>query len=158
MKGILLDAGGGTGRVAQSLKGMAQLVVIADLSLGMLQQANQKGGLETLGSSIEKLPFPAESFDRVLMVDALHHVYSQKETSLELWRVLKPGGRLVIEEPDIRKVSVKLIAFAEKLAMMRSHFLSPPEIARLFSFSDAESRIEIGGYNAWIIVTKNPAD
>jgi len=44
------------------------------------------------------------SFDRVLMVDALHHVVNQAETICELYRVLKPGGRLVIEEPDLRNL------------------------------------------------------
>ena len=59
------------------------------------------------------------------MVDALHHVIHQGQTAREMYRVLKPGGRIVIEEPDIRKFGVKLIAVAEKLLLMRSHFLSP---------------------------------
>jgi len=35
-------------------------------------------------------------------------------------RVLAPGGRLVIEEPDVERTPVRLIALAEKLALMRS--------------------------------------
>ena len=49
-----------------------------------------------------------------------------------MFRVLKPGGLLVIEEPDIRTFGVKLIAIAEKLLLMRSHFLAPEEITNLF--------------------------
>ncbi len=57
------------------------------------------------------------------MVNALHHVCNQQETVNELWRTLQPGGRIVIEEPDVRTFAVKLFALGEKLALMRSHFL-----------------------------------
>lgn len=48
-------------------------------------------------------------------------------------RVLKPGGRLVIEEPDINRFPVKLIALGEKLALMGSHFYSPQQISYLLA-------------------------
>lgn len=150
--GILLDAGGGTGRVAEALRPHIGSVIVADVSRGMLAQARQKD-LAAASAETERLPFPDESFDRVLMVDALHHVVHQGETVCELYRVLKRGGRLVIEEPDLRTFSVKLIAIAEKLALMRSHFLSPPQIAALFPF-EAQARIESEEHTAWVIVEK----
>lgn len=152
--GSLLDAGGGTGRIAQTLHGQAGMIVVADLSLKMLEQAHGKEGLRLACSHSERLPFPEASFDRVIMVDALHHVFHQQQTADEFWRVLKPGGRLVIEEPDIRVWSVKLIAAFEKLALMRSHFLSPPQIAALFLHRLAKVSIDTKGYNAWVSVEK----
>jgi SAM-dependent methyltransferase len=144
--GALLDAGGGTGRVAQFM--------VADLSCKMLSEARQKDGLRPVCSHAEKLPFPDEAFARILMVDALHHVIDQRGTVDELWRTLQPGGRLVIEEPDLRLFGVKLLALAEKLALMRSHFLSPPSIAKLFHYPNARVRIEPGSFNAWVIAEK----
>ena len=88
------------------------------------------------------------------MVDALHHVASQVTTAQELWRILKPGGRMVIEEPNIQVFGVKLIALAEKLALMRSHFLSQTQIAGLFQSPDARVRVEDGGSTIWIVVEK----
>ncbi len=153
--GALLDAGGGTGRISQFLTGMAGDIVVADLSCKMLLEASRKDGLRPVCSHIEKLPFPDASFERIIMVDALHHVCSQRDTAAELWRVLKPGGRMVIEEPDVRRWSVKLLALAEKLALMRSHFYSPPRIARLFQpYPQARTRIEADQFNAWVVIEK----
>ncbi len=153
--GALLDAGGGTGRIAQFMNGKAYPVVVADLSCKMLGEARQKDGLNPVCSQTEKLPFLNECFARVIMVDAFHHVCDQSETVDELWRILQPGGRLIIEEPDVRTFAVKLIAVGEKLALMRSHFLSPPRIADLFDFPNARVRLETGQHTAWIIVEKN---
>ena len=152
--GALLDAGGGTGRVTQSFKGLASSLVVVDLSSKMLVHASEKGGLDPVCSYTERLPFPNQYFERVVMVDALHHVCNQRKTIKEMWRVLKPGGRLVIEEPDIQHFSVKLVALAEKLALMRSLFLAPKEIEAHFVYPDANLRVEREGYNAWIIVDK----
>lgn len=154
--GLLLDAGGGTGRVAQFMTGKAACVILADLSMEMLAQADGKGMLLRVCTHTEGFPFPEASFARVIMVDALHHVCDQPQTAREIWRILQPGGILVIEEPDLRTFTVKLVALGEKLALMRSHFLAPEAIAALFDDSTAQVQIKSDpdGFNAWVIVKK----
>jgi ubiquinone/menaquinone biosynthesis C-methylase UbiE len=154
--GILLDAGGGTGRIAELLKPPLGKVVVADISLGMLQQAKMKDGLQVVGAASEALPFPDNCFDAVVMVDALHHVEQQGRTAADLYRVVRQGGVIVIEEPDIRRPVVKVIALLEKLALMRSHFLAPHDIASLFRLPGARVRLEWEGFNAWVVVEKIP--
>ena len=70
-------------------------------------------------------------------MDALHHVTDYRETAQELWRLLKPGGLIVIEEPDIRSISTKVMAAIEKLALMSSHFKSPQQVADEFDDTNA---------------------
>ncbi len=157
--GTLLDVGGGTGRLAQLFTTQAEQVVVADFSLEMLQQTLAKGDLLPTQTASENLSFPTEQFDRILMVDALHHVIDHQETATELWRVLKPGGRIVIEEPDFRTFGVKLLAIAEKIMGMHSHFLDPQKIAALFDAFVAQTQIvkNDDSFNVWIIITKpNP--
>lgn len=151
IQGRLLDVGGGTGRVASALHNLVDEVVITDISMGMLRET-LRSTLQPTGCASEHLPFPDDSFERVILVDALHHVLDQAATAGEMLRVLKPGGLLVIEEPDIRTFGVKLIALAEKLLMMRSHFLSPDRIRSLFPSSNA--RIITEDASAWIVVEK----
>ena len=153
--GTLLDAGGGTGRIAQALSNLVHDIIVVDASMGMLRQAGEKDGLLLTCAQTETLPFPEKSFDRVIMVDALHHVNNHQKTAHELWRVLKSGGRIVIEEPNITKLTVRVVALLEKLALMRSHFLSPPRIARLFRESGAKIMIHEKDYTAWIIINKD---
>jgi ubiquinone/menaquinone biosynthesis C-methylase UbiE len=152
--GVLLDAGGGTGRVSQFIQEKSDLIVVADPSIRMLRQANKKDGLRPVCSQAEQIPFSSEMFDRVIMVDALHHVADQARVAAEFWRVLKLGGRIVIEEPDIRSLGVKLIAVGEKILLMRSRFLSPAQIAALFTAADARVRIVSENNTAWIVIDK----
>lgn len=150
----LLDAGGGTGRVSGYLQDQVGSVVLTDISMGMLREAAEKDGLQPACALTEKMPFAADFFDCVLLVDALHHVIDQAETARELWRIVKPGGRIVIQEPDIRTFPVKLIAIGEKLALMRSHFLAPQAIGDLFPFEGADVDVHSEALNAWVVVKK----
>ena len=154
ISGQVLDAGGGTGRICQALQANDTSFVIADESMGMLKQTLGKDSLAPVCTRTECLPFADGFFERIIMVDALHHVLNSRQTAAELWRVLKSGGKLVIEEPDIRTTAVKLVALAEKLLLMRSHFLSASAIQGLFPGPQARTRIEQDAYTVWVIIDK----
>jgi ubiquinone/menaquinone biosynthesis C-methylase UbiE len=154
--GWVLDAAGGTGRVSQQFNTMVGKLVVCDLSQKMLNQAQEKGNLMPVRSHIERLPFPDETFERILVVDSVHHFCNQQEAISDMIRVLKPGGRLVVEEPDIRHYAVKFVAMAEKLLFMRSHFYTPEQIKTMFtSFNVNISMEHDGRFTAWIIVDKS---
>lgn len=152
--GRLLDAGGGTGRVSRALRPYVDEVVVSDLSLGMLRQAAAKDGLVPIRAHAERLPFPDASFARILVVDALHHFCNQEDAIADLLRVLAPGGRLVIEEPDYTRLVVKVVAVAEKLAFMRSRFLTPDAIAELVRSTGRDASVSRDDrFRAWIVAT-----
>ena len=151
---FVLDLGGGTGRVAAAIKPLVQSVVVGDSALGMLKAAQLKD-VAVLMTASEFLPAPGQSFDRVIMVDAFHHLADQQLTLKEMWRVLNPGGMIVIEEPDISNFWVKWIAVGEKVLLMRSHFLRPEKIAQMAKqFDEASVTIKKAKGVAWIIITK----
>jgi demethylmenaquinone methyltransferase/2-methoxy-6-polyprenyl-1,4-benzoquinol methylase len=152
--GWLLDAGGGTGRVSSHFCTLVSGLVVSDLSHRMLAKAREKD-IRPVQAHAEQLPFEDGFFDRVLVVDALHHFCSQQESLSDLLRVLKPGGRLVIEEPDFTHKGVKVLALIEKILLMRSHFQTPEEIHQLVMSSSVSAHIERDHrYTAWIIADK----
>ena len=156
--GRLLDAGGGTARVSAPLRPLVGDLVVSDLSKRMLAKARRKGGLLPVRAHAERLPFPDGSFDRVLVVDALHHFCDQREAIADLVRVLKPGGRLVIEELDIARFPIKLVALAEKIALMGSRFYPPEEIRAMIDARGAPARVvSRRGLAAWIVADKPAA-
>jgi ubiquinone/menaquinone biosynthesis C-methylase UbiE len=154
VEGRLLDAAGGTGRIAANLVGNARSLTVADASPGMLHQAKSKTGLQTVAAQIEALPFPPACFDRVVMVDAFHHLADQQRGLEEMWRTLAPGGRVVIEEPDIAVFAVKLIALVERALLMRSRFRPAGDIAAGLDRLGGEARIVRQDHAYWVIGVK----
>jgi len=154
VSGRLLDVGGGTGRVAQTLRHQVGQAIILDKSAGMVQQATRKG-LTAVRGKVEALPFPDDSFSRILVVDAFHHFRNQSGAAQELVRVLSPQGRLLIEEPNVKRWAVKVVALAEKIALMRSHFSGLKGAAKLFEEWGGKiisSKEE--GFYFWLVVEK----
>jgi ubiquinone/menaquinone biosynthesis C-methylase UbiE len=152
--GWVLDAGGGTGRVSAVLRPMTERIVVADLSRRMLGQARGRG-LEAVLADTGRLPFADETFERVLVVDALHHFVRQQQSLRELVRVLRPGGRLLVEELDLRRFPVKLAALGERLLGMKSCFRSPEVFAGMLLAEGLSVHIERdGSWAVWIIADK----
>lgn len=154
----LLDVGGGTGRVVSQFLSITPRAIIVDSAIKMLQQAKEKD-LSAVNAHSEMLPFCDGAFDRIIMVDAFHHVSDQRQTFGEIWRTLAPGGRLVIEEPDIQHWVVKLIALGEKLLLMRSQFKKPTQIMMMCDFEDVFHKGLVSDKGiAWVIMDKNSLD
>lgn len=150
----LLDVGGGTGRVSQHFRGDVAQVCVVDLSVKMLREALAKGGLCAGVGAAERLPFRDGAFERIIAVDSFHHFRDHRRAAQELLRVLAPGGRLVIEEPDVRRFAVKLVALGETLALMRSHFYPPYALVRFFTAPGLQLTLHESNPNFWLVVDK----
>ena len=153
--GRILDTGGGTGRVSYPFLSQAGGVVVADASFPMLRAAEQKGRFLLVRSLAESLPFCDGSFERILVVDALHHFQDARKSIGELSRVLGRGGRLVIEEPDLRRWPVKAVALAERLLLMKSRFFPPPSILDMLGRCGLSARMAASDrFRVWIAAEK----
>ena len=151
---LVLDVGGGTGRVSGTF-GDHLDVVLCDPTPGMLREAQGKG-LHVCACVAEHLPFRDGSYPRIILVDTFHHVADHHLAAAELVRVLQPGGRLVVEEPDIRQRVVKVVALLERLLGVRSRFFSLADMHHIFTQRGGEVTFsESGpGTNVRLIVTR----
>ena len=126
----VLDLGGGTGRIAQFFIGKVRRVVVADPSEAMVAACLKKR-LECLVASGDKLPFSEGVFDKVLVIDALHHIKNKNASLGEIRRVLIVGGNLIIEEFNPDNFWGKLVVLMEKIFKFDSEFLMPGAIKNL---------------------------
>jgi demethylmenaquinone methyltransferase/2-methoxy-6-polyprenyl-1,4-benzoquinol methylase len=105
---VVLDLAGGTGDLAAQLAsrvGETGTVFVADINRSMLEVGRERledrglvGNLRYVQADAEGLPFEDDRFDCVTMAFGLRNV-THKERALEsIWRVLKPGGRLLVLE------------------------------------------------------------
>ncbi|MCX4692768.1 class I SAM-dependent methyltransferase [Streptomyces sp. NBC_01408] len=101
--GITVDLGTGTGRVAERLAGPRRRVIAVDRSRKMLELARHKlpaAHAVALRADVRELPLEDASVDAVVCSGVLHHLPQWPAAVEEAARVLKPGGKLLVREPN----------------------------------------------------------
>jgi demethylmenaquinone methyltransferase/2-methoxy-6-polyprenyl-1,4-benzoquinol methylase len=95
----ILDVAAGTGTSSAAFARPGVTVVALDFSRGMIEEGRRRQPkLEFVEGDAEKLPFGDDEFDAVTISFGLRNVEHPKVALAEMYRVLKPGGRLVICE------------------------------------------------------------
>jgi len=138
----VIDVGTGTGLVAReavALVGDPGLVTGVDPSPGMVEHAKVPAGVRLLAGSAEGLPAPDDAADFVSMGYALRHIGDLAPAFAEMFRVLRPGGRvclLEITSPEgaVGRTLLKayLRGFVPAIAAVVSRHRDTPELMRYY--------------------------
>lgn len=104
----VLDIAGGTGDLASHLAkrvGKEGKIYLADINASMLEigkdRLTDKGiivNIEYVQADAENLPFPDNHFNCITIAFGLRNVTHKEAALAEMYRTLKPGGRLIILE------------------------------------------------------------
>ncbi len=99
---IVLDAAGGNSPL-QYIIASKNIVLNVDLNQDHLGEAERSFGHLSQAKNVfhevgdlRKLRFPRDFFTRIMCVSALEHIESPEKVVAELWRVLSPGGKLIV--------------------------------------------------------------
>lgn len=101
LRDSLIDIGAGFGRHTKIYAPLFNKCLLVDPAKNLLIQAQESlvgfSNLTFRVGNVEKLPVESESFQTALMVRVLHHLEKPEEAFKEIFRVLEPGGFLILE-------------------------------------------------------------
>jgi SAM-dependent methyltransferase len=108
----LLDVGAGGGRHAFEAMKRGAVTVALDYSAADLKDVAGTSGAMLVAGEITwdeyagvtnanalDLPFPDDTFDRVITSEVLEHIWDDERALTEMIRVLRPGGRIAVTVP-----------------------------------------------------------
>jgi len=140
----VLDIAAGTGTSAAAIAKSGAEVVALDFSPGMLKEGRKRHpNLTFVEGDAESLPFPPKSFDAVTISFGLRNVNNPQLALGEMYRVLKPGGRVVICEfshPDRAVIKGSYKAYLKYVM---------PAVAKLTSSHPDAYTYLMDSINAW---------
>lgn len=137
---VVADLGAGEGTLAQLLAQRAKQVIAVDLSPKMVEfgqalaKENGLANLEYRLGDIETPPIDDTTLDLAILSQALHHAEHPQRAVDAAFRMLKPGGRLII-------LDLLQHQFEEARELYADHWLG-------FSESDLAMMLEKAGFSS----------
>jgi SAM-dependent methyltransferase len=102
-----LDLGSDNGVVSLLLRRGGGDWASADMTEESVASIRELVGEDVHRVQGERLPFADASFDRVVVVDMIEHVADDRAFAEELARVVRPGGRLVVNTPHAKDTALR---------------------------------------------------
>lgn len=147
----ILDVGAGTGRISIPLARSGAIVTALDVSPAMLRVlARKHHRVATVIGDGESLPFDSESFDVVVAAFFLVHLSDPTRFFDEAYRVLKPGGRLLVS--NINQKDPPEIKTKSGIIKIESYYHRPDKIIQTLNdlAFGIEKEVIVKEKNIWI--------
>lgn len=144
----LLDAGSGGGHFSAAAGARGARVTSLDVGESLLAQVAARCDSRRVLGSVLDLPFSDASFDLVLCTEVIEHTPDPGRALVELARVVRPGGRLIVTSPG--RLWQPVVRLATRLGLRPyegyENFLWPISARRILT--SAGVRIDrIDGFN-----------
>jgi 2-polyprenyl-3-methyl-5-hydroxy-6-metoxy-1,4-benzoquinol methylase len=108
--GRLLDIGCSAGFLIDEAKNFGWDVYGVDLSYWAVDFAKHKRGLQNVTQgTLTEVRYPDNFFDVVIMKDVIEHLINPKSELKEIYRILKPGGIICVNTPNIASLTSKIL-------------------------------------------------
>lgn len=137
----IADIGGGTGLLADTLIRLGHQVTIIDPSENMTNIARQRNPQVIIVNEAFEKSSLKQSYDLIIMRDCLHHLPDHPAVLTKIFRWLKEGGMVIIQEFSPRSLSARLLFFLERCSLEKIFPVYEEEIARLMAQAGFKSEL-----------------
>ena len=140
-KGVILDVGCGRAWVAEMFCPQGYEVISMDISLVNTSKALKRHPFENhfaIAADAFSLPFKEHTFDFIIASEIIEHVYDPATFVKNLFRILKPGGRLIVTTPYKEKIVYSLCIHCNNPTPVHAHLHSFDENTLKLLFHDKE--------------------
>ena len=142
-QGRYIEIGAGSGEVMLSAVDHYEQMIATEMSVERAQfMANNfkevSDKIQVICNNIETdgLPYPDDYFDTAVMIAVIEHLIDPIMAVKELYRVLKPGGRLIIDTPNIAK-------WTRRIKLMMGYFPSTASLSEGLLCYDRKSPTDL---------------
>jgi SAM-dependent methyltransferase len=140
-----LDLGCATGALLQSLAGRGFDCKGVEVCEAAAAYAREERGIDVLSCTLEEAAFPDSSFDFVHASHVIEHLNEPALFLEEAWRILEPGGYLILVTPDRSGLQARMAGRAWRSAI-NDHLY-------LFSKRDLKAMVRGAGFRVLRIRT-----
>jgi SAM-dependent methyltransferase len=120
-RGNLLEVGSGLGFLLHFFKEDGWITTGVDPDPLGCQHARAILGLNVIADTLPNAKCPTDAYDVALMMHVIEHVPDPCQTLSELFRILRPGGILVLETPRYDTLAFKLLGHRERSVLCEGH-------------------------------------
>jgi len=137
--GKLLEVGSGSGRFLNRMRRAGWEVQGTDFDPAVAVRVKETYGLRVDVGNLAALRYPADTYDVVAMSQVIEHVHDPRALLAECFRVLRPGGRLVLTTPNA-------LGLAHRQYGSDWRGLEPPRHLHLFTPAALKRCARAGGF------------
>jgi methionine biosynthesis protein MetW len=117
----VLDIGCHTGITLEALKKKNCQLFGIDMNPWAVNLARKKGIKVKKGDITKKLGFPDNEFDAIILDHVLEHVFDSIALLKEAYRVLKPGGKIIVGVPNMVSFRDRILVFFGHIPAYGNH-------------------------------------
>jgi len=140
-RGKILEIGSSLGFLLKTFRDDGWQVLGVEPDAILVRYARNRQGIETINALLEDAGIPDNSVDVVVMLHVIEHVPDPVATLREIFRVLKPGGHLVMETPRYDTLMFKLMGRRERSLSCDGHifFFTTESLRRAYERAGFET-------------------